>query len=179
MQTTDPDERPPSCGDLVGILAEPARRSAFAALTLGATSLAKVTEMARLKPAAAAALQKLVDGKLAVVDRETNTYRLVEDAFRRAIQAEARVSGPSGGDGAGAYFRRGRLTAIPGNPDVRARVLPVVADSFKPGEVYSEAKVNALCGEWFDDWATLRRALVDEGLLRRDHSCMAYERTGG
>lgn len=74
MQTADPEERPPSCGDLVGILAEPARRSAFAALTLGATSLGKVAEMARLKPAAAAAaLQKLVDGKLAVVDRETNT----------------------------------------------------------------------------------------------------------
>lgn len=178
MQTADPEERPPSCGDLVGILAEPARRSAFAALTLGATSLGKVAEMARLKPAAAAAaLQKLVDGKLAVVDRETNTYELVEDAFRRAIRAEARVSSRDGGDGAGAYFRRGRLTAIPGNPEVRARVLPVVADSFKPGEVYSEAKVNALCGEWLDDWATLRRVLVDEGLLRRDHTGTAYERT--
>lgn len=87
------------------------------------------------------------------------------------------MSSRDGGDGAGAYFRRGRLTAIPGNPEVRARVLPVVADSFKPGEVYSEAKVNALCGEWLDDWATLRRVLVDEGLLRRDHTDTAYERT--
>lgn len=177
MQTTDPDERPLSCGDIVGVLAEPARRSAFAALTLGAASLGKVVEMARLKPAtAAAALQKLVDGRLAVVDRETNTYELVEDAFHQAIRTEARVSGRGVGDGAGAYFRRGRLTAIPGDSKVRARVLPVVADSFKPGEVYSEAKVNALCGEWFDDWVTLRRALVDEGLLRRDRTCTVYER---
>ncbi|MFJ5223196.1 DUF2087 domain-containing protein [Streptomyces sp. NPDC088400] len=177
VDTTNTEERPPSCGDLVGTLAQPDRRSAYAALVLGATSLAEVAELAKLRPpAAAAALQKLVDGRIAVLDRETNTYRLVEDAFQKAIQAEVRVTGRSGGDGAGAYFRRGRLKAIPGDSAVRARVLPVVADSFQPGEVYSEAKVNALCGEWFDDWVSLRRALVDEGLLRRDQTCTTYER---
>ncbi len=41
---------------------------------------------------------------------------------------------------------------------------------------YSEAKANAICGEWFDDWASLRRALVDEGLLRRNESGTTYER---
>jgi hypothetical protein len=40
----------------------------------------------------------------------------------------------------------------------------------------TEAKVNAICGEWFDDWVSLRRALVDEGLLRRNESGTTYER---
>ncbi|MFE7314264.1 hypothetical protein ACFU7T_14455 [Streptomyces sp. NPDC057555] len=54
-------ERPPSCRDLVGLLAQNDRRSAYAALALGATTLEQVAERTGLRPAAAAmALQKLV-----------------------------------------------------------------------------------------------------------------------
>lgn len=174
---TDSAERPPSCGDIVGLLAEPARRAAFAALVLGARTVGSVAEQAGLTPkAAAGALRRLVDGKVATEDRDTHTYALVDDAFRRAVQAEVRVAGRGGGDGAGAYFRRGRITAIPGDADVRARVLAVVADTFLPGETYPESRVNALCGEWYDDWVALRRALVDEGLLTRNQAGTVYER---
>ncbi|MGX7829557.1 DUF2087 domain-containing protein [Actinokineospora sp. 24-640] len=176
MSSTDPSEHPPSCGDLVGLLAEPARRSAFAALVLGTGTAAAVAERTGLKPKEAVqALRKLVDGRLATEDG--GTYTLLEETFRKAIQTEARLTGGGGGSGgAGAYFRRGRLTAIPGDAEVRAKVLAVVADAFTPGEVYSEARANALCGEWFDDWVTLRRALVDEDLLRRDQAGNAYQR---
>lgn len=174
---TDSADRPPSCGDIVGLLAEPARRSAFAALVLGARTVGSVSEQTGLTPkATAGALRRLVDGRIVAEDRATNTYALVDDAFRRAVQAEVRVAGRSGGDGAGAYFRRGRITAIPADAEVRARVLAVVVDTFFPGEVYPEARVNALCGEWFDDWVALRRALVDEGLLTRNQAGTAYER---
>lgn len=174
---TDSAERPPSCGDIVGLLAEPARRAAFAALVLGARTVGAVSEQTGLTPkATAGALRRLVDGKVVSEDRATNTYTLVDNAFRRAVQAEVRVAGRSGGDGAGAYFRRGRITTIPGDAEVRARVLAVVVDTFTPGEVYPEARVNALCGEWFDDWVALRRALVDEGLLKRNQAGTAYER---
>lgn len=174
---TDSAERPPSCGDIVGLLAEPARRTTFAALVLGSRTLVSVSEQTGLTPkATAVALRRLVDGKVVAEDRATNTYALVDDAFRRAVQAEVMVAGRGGGDGAGAYFRRGRITTIPGDAEVRARVLAVVADTFSPGEVYPEPRVNALCGEWFDDWVTLRRALVDEGLLKRNQAGTAYER---
>ncbi|MFF3868118.1 DUF2087 domain-containing protein [Micromonospora sp. NPDC001898] len=183
MPTVDPelpagsDEHPASCGDIVGLLAEPARRAAFAALVLGARTVGSVAEQAGLtRKAAASALRKLVDGGIAAEDRTTHSYAPVEDAFRRAVQAEIRVGGRSGGHGAGAYFRRGRITAVPGDAEIRSRVLAVVVDTFTPGEVYPEARVNALCGEWFDDWVTLRRALVDEGLLKRNHAGTAYER---
>jgi hypothetical protein len=58
---------------------------------------------------------------------------------------------------------------------VRNRVLSVVADSFEKDVTYPESKVNAICGGWLDDWVSLRRALVDEGLLRRDAAAQ-YER---
>ncbi|UUU22475.1 DUF2087 domain-containing protein [Streptomyces sp. DSM 40750] len=173
----DGEEPPPSCRDLIGVLAQTDRRDAFAALALGATSVAQVAERAGLRPAAAAAaLRKLVDGRIAAYDAEARAYRLIDDTFRLAVQAEARISGRGGGDGAGAYFRKGRLTSIPGKAEVRSRVLAVVADSFEAGVTYSEAKVNAICGQWFDDWVTLRRALVDEELLRRDESGTRYTR---
>ncbi|MDX3831713.1 DUF2087 domain-containing protein [Streptomyces europaeiscabiei] len=171
------EDLPPSCRDLIGVLAQTDRRDAFAALALGATSVTEVAERAGLRPAAAAvALQKLVDGRIAAYDADARAYRLLDDTFRLAVQAEVRISGRGGGDGAGAYFRKGRLTSIPGRAEVRSRVLTVVADSFEAGATYSEAKVNAICGQWFDDWVTLRRALVDEELLRRDESGTRYAR---
>lgn len=177
MNTAPAEDHPPSCRDLVGILAQNDRRAAYAALALGATSVAEVADLAKLRPpAAAAALRKLTDGRIAAYDSEKHTYRLLDDTFRLAVQAEVKISGRGDGDGAGSYFRRGRLTSIPGNAEVRRRVLAVVTDSFEPGVAYSEAKVNALCGEWLDDWVSLRRALVDEGLLNRNRSGTAYER---
>ncbi|MCX5122075.1 DUF2087 domain-containing protein [Micromonospora sp. NBC_00362] len=177
MNTPSADDRQPSCRDLVGALAQNDRRAAYAALAFGATTVAEVAERSGLRPPAAAmALQKLADVRIASFDREEHTYTLLDDTFQLAVQAEVRVAGRAGGDGAGSYFRRGRLTSIPGNKYVRARVLDVVKGSFEPGVPYPEAKVNAICGEWFDDWVTLRRALVDEGMLRRNESGSIYER---
>ncbi|WP_141578412.1 DUF2087 domain-containing protein [Actinomadura sp. WMMA1423] len=171
------DDHPPSCRDLVGLLAQTDRRAAYAALALGANSVAEVAELAGLRPpTAAAALRKLTDGRIASFDPEKGTYTLLDHAFRLAVQAEVRVAGRGDGDGAGSYFRRGRLTSIPDRAEVRRRVLAVVKESFEPGVAYPEPKVNAICGEWFDDWAALRRALVDEGLLRRNRAGTAYER---
>ncbi|MFF8639017.1 DUF2087 domain-containing protein [Streptomyces pilosus] len=53
--------------------------------------------------------------------------------------------------------------------------MTMVQDSFATGVTYSEAKVNAICGEWFDDWVSLRRALADEALSRTNASGTTYE----
>ncbi|SFK15775.1 hypothetical protein SAMN05216275_118128 [Streptosporangium canum] len=66
------------------------------------------------------ALQKPAAVRVASFDREKHTYTLLDDTFRLAVQAEVRVAGRAGGDGAGSYFRRGRLTSIPGNKEVRS-----------------------------------------------------------
>ena len=47
-------------------------------------------------------------------------------------------------------------------------VLDHVARVFEPGVRYPERDVNAMLGAFFDDYAALRRYLVDEGFLARD-----------
>ncbi|XXZ47461.1 DUF2087 domain-containing protein (plasmid) [Streptomyces cavourensis] len=166
---TRTQERPPSCRDLVGLLAQEDRRSAYAALVLGAFTVTEVAERTGLRSTAAAmALQKLTEGRIASHDPDQGTYSLIDETFRLAVREEVRLTGRDGGDGAGAYFRKGRLASIPGNAKIRNRVLTVVAESFEKGATYDEPKVNAICGGWLDDWVSLRRALVDEGLLTRD-----------
>jgi hypothetical protein len=54
-------------------------------------------------------------------------------------------------------------------------VLEHIAQDFDAGSQYSEADVNAILKRRFDDHATLRRYLVDYGLLQRDHG--SYWRT--
>jgi hypothetical protein len=170
------DTRRLSAADLVGLLAEADRRRVFAALVLGARTLPEVAAGSGLAAnEAAAALQKLVSGGIVTTDSEREHYEAVEDVFKAAMRTERKVSSAEG-DGAGAYFRRGRLLAMPTEATVRARVLGVVAEAFDPEHSYSEAQVNALCAEWHDDWVSLRRALVDEGLILRDRGGTRYRK---
>ena len=71
----------------------------------------------------------------------------------------------------------GRLTGLPAQQSKRAVVLDFVVQRFKPGHLYDEAEVNQTLKQLWDDHATLRSALVDEGLLEREDG--RYWRAGG
>jgi hypothetical protein len=71
----------------------------------------------------------------------------------------------------------GRLLAMPAKHSKRLIVLDLVARVFEPGVRYPETEVNALLRAFHDDVAMLRRYLVDEEFLARDHG--VYWRTGG
>jgi hypothetical protein len=75
------------------------------------------------------------------------------------------------------FFRSGRLTEIPMKRSKRVIVLPRVALEFEAGRRYDEKEVNAMVGRFYNDYAALRRYLVDEGFLDRDHG--EYWRSGG
>jgi ArsR family transcriptional regulator, arsenate/arsenite/antimonite-responsive transcriptional repressor len=75
------------------------------------------------------------------------------------------------------FVRDGRLTAIPAQRRKRDVVLAYLATEFEPGRAYPENEVNALLGVYHPDHATLRRELVDAGLLRRERGL--YERVVG
>lgn len=166
-----------SAADLVGLLAESDRRSTFAALVLGARGVPEVVSATGLGASEAAmALQKLVAGGLVSNDGQREHYEPASEVFKAAMRTERRVAG-STGDGAGSYFRRGRLLTIPNEAKVCARVLGLIIGSFDSDRPYTEAQVNALCAEWHDDWVSLRRSLIDEGLLARDRSGTRYHRT--
>ncbi len=71
----------------------------------------------------------------------------------------------------------GRWARIPAKRSKRLVLLDRLAQQFEPGEVYSEPEVNARVRRCHDDYAAVRRHLVDEGFLdRRDGY---YWRSGG
>ena len=75
------------------------------------------------------------------------------------------------------FTRRGRLVSLPKAREKRAVVLDHIAQRFQPGTRYSEREVNAALKEVHDDFAMLRRYLVDEGFMDRDAG--VYWRSGG
>ena len=63
--------------------------------------------------------------------------------------------------------RDGRLKEIPAQQKKRDVVLRHILSEFQFGERYGEKQVNDIIRRFHDDTATLRRALVDHGWLKR------------
>jgi hypothetical protein len=75
------------------------------------------------------------------------------------------------------FFRDGRLTEIPAKESKRRIVLERIALEFEPGVRYGEKHVNVVVGRFHNDYAALRRYLVDGGFLARERG--EYWRAGG
>ena len=75
------------------------------------------------------------------------------------------------------FFRGTRLQEIPTARAKRRIVLERLALEFEPGVYYPEPEVNEMLTTFHQDYATLRRYLVDEGLLTREQG--RYWRSGG
>ena len=65
------------------------------------------------------------------------------------------------------FMEDGRLKQIPARARKRRVVLRWLADHFRPAERYPEAQVNDILRRYHDDFALLRRLLVDEELMQR------------
>jgi len=70
----------------------------------------------------------------------------------------------------------GRLVRIPVQHKKRLVVLKWMVEDFQPGRLYSEAEVNRVIRRRHEDFASLRRFLVDEELMQRRRG--VYWRTG-
>ena len=66
------------------------------------------------------------------------------------------------------FFQRGRLKELPTHEKKWLVVLRRLAQSFEPGQEYSEKQVNEILKGFYPDFATLRRYLVDYSLLTRE-----------
>jgi hypothetical protein len=75
------------------------------------------------------------------------------------------------------FTKKGRIIAIPAKRGKRLVLLDHLAQLFDVGVRYTEPEVNRILKSMHPDHATLRRYLVDEGFLGRDHG--EYWRTGG
>ena len=75
------------------------------------------------------------------------------------------------------FFEGRTLREVPSSRAKRLIVLERLALEFDVGRRYLEREVNSVLGAFHPDWSTLRRHLVDEGLLDRDQN--VYWRSGG
>jgi DNA-binding transcriptional ArsR family regulator len=144
-----------------------------------------------------AAIADLRSAGLVVADEEGGRYRVDPVALRLAAQAAADIDVPMDpviGFGMtdderevlARMFSGRTLVAIPSNRAKRQILLQRLALEFNPGRRYTERQVNEILFTFHPDWSALRRYLVDEGFLDREHgtddagsSTNLYWRSGG
>ncbi|MFC6089989.1 DUF2087 domain-containing protein [Saccharothrix lopnurensis] len=160
---------------LIGLLAEPERLRVVAALVLGARTSAEVVDATRLDGRGVeAALRRLRTAGLVVGDAAG--LRVREELFEEATRVERanRVREDP-------FLRGERLVRLPAQRERRRAVLEQVSTAFEPGRRYAERDVVAVLRTWCEggevDHVTVRRYLVDEGLL--DRAGGEYWRSGG
>jgi hypothetical protein len=174
----------PDAAELVALLASHERLRVVSALVLGATSTDDVVAATALPHRAVLeALGRLEVGGL--VDRvEDGTWQLLTERFAQArpvAATEPRADYPDASPEAAAvlhrFIRGGRLLSIPTQRAKRLVVLDHVARGFEPGRRYTEREVSEQLALLYDDYAALRRYLVDEEFLSRADG--VYWRSGG
>jgi hypothetical protein len=169
---------------LCGLLAEDERLLTYSAVVLGARTPNAVAAATGL-PArdVVRAIRRLEQGGLIeIVDSALVGSR---SAFKDAVREHApdpAIDEPLDPDRAKAavlraFIRDGRLVSIPAVRNKRLTVLEHLAANFEPGVKYPERAVDTILRAWHDDYVSLRRYLIDEGLMTREGG--VYWRSGG
>ncbi|MGZ8629511.1 MAG: DUF2087 domain-containing protein [Actinomycetota bacterium] len=173
--------------EILRALADPERLAIAGALALGDRSVGELATAAGVSVARVHKhLNRLTAAGVVRVNDDRHTYRLDPETLRWAAEQvgpprEAGLALGAATDDEEAvlrtFFRNGRLTEIPAKESKRRIVLERIALEFEPGERYDETEVNVIVGRFFNDYAALRRYLVDEGFLDREGG--VYWRAGG
>lgn len=69
-----------------------------------------------------------------------------------------------------AFFEYGKLKSIPSQRKKERIVLEEIAKSFEKDRTYTEREVNIIIADYHDDFCTIRRDMISEGILTRDLS---------
>ncbi len=169
--------------DFVRLLLDPIRLAVAGDAVAGSSDIAALAARLGVDERAVAEAR----GKLAAAGLMDGDM-LDRDALRAVAQAlptdppasESVVDGPWSAeevDVLGRFFSGGRLQSIPANLTKRRVILERLAQEFEPGLRYDEADVNFRLQLFYHDYASLRRYLVDEGMM--DRADGVYWRTGG
>jgi ArsR family transcriptional regulator, arsenate/arsenite/antimonite-responsive transcriptional repressor len=87
--------------------------------------------------------------------------RVEEDAYRQKVLTT--------------FMLHGRVKQLPAQQKKRLVILEHLAQAFEPGREYSEREVTVMLLDYSDDPVTLRRLLVEHGLMQREQGI--YRRT--
>jgi hypothetical protein len=164
---------------LSGLLGNEERLRVVAAIALGARTLEDVARTGELEPEdVRRSLPRLI---AAGVVEQRDGLQVNITPFREAARdrppRERELPGatPEQARVLRNFVENGRLRALPVRAAQRRVVLEYIAEQFDRETDYPEAEVNERLGHFHDDYASLRRYLVDERLLTR--SAGVYRRT--
>jgi biotin operon repressor len=148
----------------------------------------------KMKPAALARqLEKLAEAGLVRAESQAQGTRYalqLGPARRLAARLAPRPSVPTLDEDIADFDRRvltnylladGAIKEIPIQDKKLLVILRYVCDHVEPGRRYSEKEVNELIARFHPDTASLRRAMIDRGLMKREATGRKYwrEETAG
>lgn len=119
-------------------------------------------------------MRRLTVAGIVAEEREAQSHvYTLNNQLLRAMSIDDSVNHVSAASGDRArvmkhFFRDGKLVSIPAARKQRVIVLQFLLERFDPQRQYQEREVNELLGNYNEDYATLRRELVDYGYLVRD-----------
>jgi DNA-binding HxlR family transcriptional regulator len=93
--------------------------------------------------------------ELVLMRQPSISQQVQEDAYRQKVLKT--------------FLVHGRLKQLPAQLKKRQVILEHLVEVFEPERDYSEKEVTVLLLDFSDDPVTLRRLLVDQGLLQREH----------
>jgi hypothetical protein len=173
-----------SPADLLGALADESRLRVFAALLLGSPTVDTIAERTGQRPRDVLKSLTLLEAA-GLVGRGSDAWVARPEVLRDVVvagagtreQVDFGTSDTQAQKVLRAFMPEGRLEQVPVSRSKRLVVLDHVARIFEPGVRYSEKDVNVMLAAFHDDFAALRRYLVDESYLSRADGF--YWRTGG
>jgi biotin operon repressor len=101
------------------------------------------------------ALKQTIESFLKTASNDKSLEEQREDEYRRKVLDS--------------FFLYGKLKSLPVQYKKKRIVLEELAEMFLPGKRYTEKEVNILIADVNEDFCTLRRELICEHLLDRDH----------
>ena len=163
-------------------LSDTSRLNIIQSLTRGDMYTELLAERLELTPPTVSFhMKKLEDAGLVVSRKEQyyTVYSLNRDVLEKTIY-EVATSAPEQIDEQQrreevyrqkvikAFFEYGKLRAIPVQRKKKLICYELIAKRFEPGRIYEEKEVNALISPIYEDYCTIRRDMISEGIFRRD-----------
>jgi len=68
----------------------------------------------------------------------------------------------------------GAIKTFPAKEKKKIIVLSEIVKQFSKGKKYSEKEVNRILERIYEDYATIRRALIEYGFIERSNDCSSY-----
>jgi len=175
----DAQTQPGELLDFFKSLVDAERLKIVGVLSNSNLTLNEIAEKLALKPGDVAKHMAHLEA-LGLVQREEAIYRLNATALEKKARAVLAQSRPKPdreafeGDDyerkvlADYFSRDGSLKSIPSQLKKLMVILRYLVKQFQPDERYTEKQVNETLRKFHEDTASLRRYMVDHGLMARD-----------